>query len=456
MGTLKLQLPSDFKKRCQNYILAYEARRNPRRPLSIVITAEDQFNREIWWALDKIRKEELRQREGKPIELVLQDRPIMGLPPIDVRRKMLYKVEEFGGIKIVDDKTYDDTYGVDFVYTIEILRPKFEEIYKKYQALNQKPSTEKPKQEQEITITTGQVVGELNLSGYSEDNLRKFSRIITIISNQIELDNWNRLTNIVRIPFTTLERDGFSYEELRSILGSINKINDKKVLVILNESPYKEIQKRPTYLFDDITEQDEEINRKEALRKWLTSEGSIINVSKDDLDKKLVLELIVTAGENPIETLKEWNENINKKLEQIVPVSKIESQEMREPATAGSIRQKTSFNGQTGVVSFGDAIHKFHRGTRGDKKRISLFKKLWDEKKYFKNGIEKTKGKTLTPEFLAVQLNITQNATTFSRNKTATNRFFGLIKGINRTLKDKGFPAKIERQGGIQLVIIEK
>ncbi|MDP3697880.1 MAG: hypothetical protein Q8R55_07835 [Candidatus Taylorbacteria bacterium] len=137
-------------------------------------------------------------------------------------------------------------------------------------------------------------------------------------------------------------------------------------------------------------------------------------------------------------------------------LSKIEAEEIAEPAITSDVGQKTRFNPQTGVISFGDIIHKFQRGTRGEKDRILLFKKLWDERRYVKNGVEKVKGKTHPPEFLAVQLNITENATTFSRNKIAKNRFFGIIKGINRILKDKRFPAKIERKNGIQLVIIEK
>ncbi|OGN14512.1 MAG: hypothetical protein A3G02_00395 [Candidatus Yanofskybacteria bacterium RIFCSPLOWO2_12_FULL_44_13b] len=137
-------------------------------------------------------------------------------------------------------------------------------------------------------------------------------------------------------------------------------------------------------------------------------------------------------------------------------LSKIEAEEKSEPIANDNIKQKMSFNRQTGIIGFGDIIHKFQRGTRGEKDRILLFKKLWDERRYIKNGVEKVKGKTHPPEFLAVQLNITENATTFSRNETAKNRFFGIIKGINRILKDKGFPAKIERKNGIQLVIIEK
>src|SRR3989344_3321311 len=118
---LEIQLPTDFKKRCKDYIAIYTGteRRKSLTP------SERQVNREIWWALDKIYREALRQEKGKPFEIVFQARPIMGagIPPIEIRQKMLLKVQELGGIKIIDDKTYDDTYGVDFVYTLELIQP---------------------------------------------------------------------------------------------------------------------------------------------------------------------------------------------------------------------------------------------------------------------------------------------------------------------------------------------
>jgi len=454
MGTLEIQIPPDFKKRCGDYIAIHTGTEQKKA----ITPSEKQVNREIWWALDKIYREALRQEKGKPFEVVFQVRPIMGagIPPIEVRQKALLKVQELGGIKIIDDKTYNDNYGVDFVYILELIQPKFDEIYEKYEELNQEPAIEKPRQETASTTEKikEQVAGELNLNGYSEDNLRRFNKITSVILNQIELDSWSRLTNIVKIPLATLEREGFNYEEMRSILGSINKINNKKVISVLNERPYKTVKSemplftRNIWNNDDITKRADEISRKEALHKWLNNEGRFLNVSEDDLKNKLVLELTIGRTQDTVVgVLSGWHESIESKLNPTQTLPK---------NINNDIKHKITFNGQTGVIRFGDTIHKFQRGTRGDKDRISLFKRLWDEKKYFKNGVEKIKGKPFTPEFLAVQLNITENATTFSRNEKAKNRFFGIIKGTNRILRDKGFPAKVERKSGIQLVIIEK
>lgn len=99
------------------------------------MTVEEEHNQEIWWALKKIRKEELRQKTGEPFEVILQSRPILGLPPIGVRVKAIQKVGELGGIKITNEKATNDTYGRDFIYTVEVLQPKFNKLYKKYEAI---------------------------------------------------------------------------------------------------------------------------------------------------------------------------------------------------------------------------------------------------------------------------------------------------------------------------------
>lgn len=117
---------------------------------------------------------------------------------------------------------------------------------------------------------------------------------------------------------------------------------------------------------------------------------------------------------------------------------------------------KVRFDSLNGVLRYEDEIVKFHRGERGNKPRLALFKELWEPKKYIKNGKIKAKGEAFPPEALAVRLDIVDGASDFQRNKQKQEHFFGLIKGINRQLRDKNIPARIERNNGIQLVITEK
>jgi len=277
------------------------------------LTPEEKFNKDIWYVLQKIKERALYSKQSSSIVSyrVIDANFIGGEIFYDNEIETLEKIQEMEAVKNLKET---EEYNV---FSLEIIQPKFDEIYKKYRELaSKKPKQDAPANSEKIDE---QAVEELNLNGYSEDNLRRFSNIIKVISNQIELDSWNRLTNIVKIPLAALEREGFSYEEMRSILGSINKINNKKVVSILNERPYKEMQKRPTYLFDDdTTGRAGEINKKEALRKWLNSEGRFMDVSEGDLMNNLILQLSVKIGQDPLQFLGGYKKSVDSKLNEVV------------------------------------------------------------------------------------------------------------------------------------------
>lgn len=101
------------------------------------------------------------------------------------------------------------------------------------------------------------------------------------------------------------------------------------------------------------------------------------------------------------------------------------------------------FDSQNGVVRCGTTQpHSFHRGNKGDKPLLCLFRKLWDERRWIHKGIQKKAGKPFPPEALASQAEV-------SKEKLPS-----MLKSINRILKK--FPAKIERENGILLIITEK
>jgi hypothetical protein len=117
---------------------------------------------------------------------------------------------------------------------------------------------------------------------------------------------------------------------------------------------------------------------------------------------------------------------------------------------------KMKFDSQNGVLRYGDVTHAFHKGQRGEEIRILFFRHLWDEKRLIKKGVEKISGTLRAPAYFAVQLDLVSDVSTFARDKKAKDRLSGFIKGINKILKQKGFPALIERKGGVQLVVNEK
>jgi hypothetical protein len=122
---------------------------------------------------------------------------------------------------------------------------------------------------------------------------------------------------------------------------------------------------------------------------------------------------------------------------------------MSEQGQLGSIR----FDSQNGVLRFGDVSHTFHKSTDDERARLSLFRKLWDEKLVINDGGATTNGEAFPPSALAVQLGITNTPRDFEQDKSIRVKFYSMVRGINRLLREKGFPAHVERMSGIQLII---
>ncbi|OGZ30762.1 MAG: hypothetical protein A2931_02220 [Candidatus Niyogibacteria bacterium RIFCSPLOWO2_01_FULL_45_48] len=228
------------------------------------------------------------------------------------------------------------------------------------------PTPDKDKLEGKTKVNEQAEFGVKNgdeLVGYSEDNLRKFLEIIKIIFNQIELDGWSKLSRMVKIPFTTLERGGFAYTEMGSIFRSINKINNYKFVVILNEKPYEELKNKSTYILagdifggsSDFEKRAEERKKKETLRKWLSGEGRLIDVSEYDLENKLVLRLSIGAKQDPFVLLNKWREDIEKKLNQTKKSERetaTPTKSAEEVETGRKIKPYTEARGSKGYFKF--------------------------------------------------------------------------------------------------------
>ena len=119
-------------------------------------------------------------------------------------------------------------------------------------------------------------------------------------------------------------------------------------------------------------------------------------------------------------------------------------------------KYKVDFDSLNCVLRFGTSVHAFHKKHHGEDIRIRLFKKLWDERRHIKRGKIMREGQSFPPESLASNLDIVSSASVFANDRKAKSRLFGLIKGIDRILRDKKFPASIDRHNGILLLVEEK
>lgn len=110
------------------------------------------------------------------------------------------------------------------------------------------------------------------------------------------------------------------------------------------------------------------------------------------------------------------------------------------------------FNELNGVLRFGDKTHTFQKQ---QKNRLLIFRKLWPLRKITRNGKDDKKGDALPPETLAVQIEMIREARDYKIPKIK-NKMSNLLKAVNRTLKEKRFPATIKQRGGIQLIVTIK
>ena len=97
------------------------------------MTPEEKFNLYIWWLLKRIKDEHLATTSNTPVEFHTGNVEYLdgsGIPSIDKRNKLMLKLQELGAIKILEEPRY--IIGTGTIFVIEVLQPKFDEIYKKF------------------------------------------------------------------------------------------------------------------------------------------------------------------------------------------------------------------------------------------------------------------------------------------------------------------------------------
>ncbi len=99
------------------------------------MTPKEKFDNAMWRVLQKIRFISISARKGEALIWPMQNGFVPNMPPIGIRQSMLFKIEEWGGVKIIKEEAVDVTYGKNFIYTFELIQPKFDELYKEFQSI---------------------------------------------------------------------------------------------------------------------------------------------------------------------------------------------------------------------------------------------------------------------------------------------------------------------------------
>jgi len=103
------------------------------------LTPEEQFNQEVLWILEEIKKEQLATPKGEKVEFTI--RLIKsGIPPIERQRKLLHKLQEWGVLKVeIGDVLYVGFGDEPKKYLLSINQQKFDKFYKKWGEIDENP-----------------------------------------------------------------------------------------------------------------------------------------------------------------------------------------------------------------------------------------------------------------------------------------------------------------------------
>lgn len=97
------------------------------------MTPEEKFNREMWWVLQEIAEEKLATTEGKPVEFEVVKLIASGIPSRDRQINIIHKLQEWEAVKILNEFPADWRGSGRHLLELQLLEPKFTEIYKKFQ-----------------------------------------------------------------------------------------------------------------------------------------------------------------------------------------------------------------------------------------------------------------------------------------------------------------------------------
>lgn len=103
------------------------------------LTPEEKFNQEVLWILEEIKKEQLATPKGEKVEFTIRLTK-GGIPPIERQRKLLYKLQEWGVLKVeIGDILYVGFGDEPKKYLLSINQQKFDKFYKKWGEIDENP-----------------------------------------------------------------------------------------------------------------------------------------------------------------------------------------------------------------------------------------------------------------------------------------------------------------------------
>ena len=145
------------------------------------MTPIEKFNKDLWYVLEHIKERSLYTKEGDAISYTIYfDTIVPGCPSAEDEVAILEKLEEWQAIKMRNPD------GLKAVFYIEIIQPKFNELYEERQS-------DEYQKKVEVKYSAN------NLDGYSGERLKKFKD--TIVSSSKSAADLRNLIGIELFDF---------------------------------------------------------------------------------------------------------------------------------------------------------------------------------------------------------------------------------------------------------------
>ena len=270
-----------------------------------------------------------------------------------------------------------------------------------------------------------------DLKTLSKENLNKIHAVIEAIDSALQIGKIEK--GVLLIPKANFENRHIEISEVKGVLAKIAKEGDDLIVVVPHENPHPPDKRRePPPSSGDSPFRE-------------TFEPKQIRYERD---KKIYEDTYSKNIELRIKNISKFR-TLSENIEKVVSDGKAYS--------IAEVGQKVRFDALNAVVRYGDIQHAFHKGERDDAVRLKLFKLLWGKRQVRKNRKVKTKGEMVQAGYLAAQIGISFDASSFARNNNnAKEALKGLIKNTRRVLKDKNIPIRIIRKNGVLLVVEER
>ncbi len=157
------------------------------------MTPEEKYQKKYWRVLQNIKDQELLSDDGKTVNYKIYHKVISvghGEPSEEEEIIILNKLNKIGGIKIKKDE--NDDYEDISVFYLDILQPKFNELYNKYKKMNQDKS-EIQKETEAFTGIKDSIIKNNKIFGGG--SLISIQNTTNKNKDKLKLDGLEKITN---------------------------------------------------------------------------------------------------------------------------------------------------------------------------------------------------------------------------------------------------------------------